>query len=370
MRKKILIFHNALAPYRVDFFNQLSEKFDAYFYFSLDNLKDQKFNQEKLRKEIHFKFNLLSNGFDWNDRLFRFGIYRLIIEKNPEIILCSEYSPTTIFILGFKILFRRKLRVYIISDDSIDMSIQRNGIRKWLRDTCSHLIDGIIFPSEDVCKWYKKHINTKPKTLVLPIIHSNEIFRIKLSEALPLAEQTIQKYNLKDKKIFLFVGRLVKLKNVDLLLKAFTNVERKNEILIIVGDGEERARLELLATELKLTNSCIFTSRLEGDELLAWYNVAQCFILPSYKEAYGAVVNEALLSGCKVLCSKLAGASELINEENGFTFNPKDESQLTQLITEISSELIPVKLPIKLKRDLMPFTLDKKLETLFSQLIT
>lgn len=367
-KKKIIIFHPALAPYRIDFFNKLFQSFDASFYFSLDNLKDQKFNQDQLGKEILFKFNLLTSGFEYNNRSFRYGIYKIIKNKSPEIILCSEYSQITLSVIIYKYLFNRKLKVYVISDDSIDYSTERKGLRKWIRDIVSHMIDGIIFPSEKVASWYLKNVNSKTKTLELPIVHSNDTFRNKLLLTQNKAELNIQKYNLTGKKVFLFVGRLVKLKNIDFLIEAFAQAERDNKILVIIGGGEEAEPLKEVSTKLKINESCIFLGRLEGDELLAWFNIAQCLVLPSYSEAYGAVVNEALLSGCKVLCSKNAGASVLINNKNGFTFDPRDRLQLTELIDRISTNIEQVTIPLKTKPDLMPFTLDEKLKILFSQL--
>ena len=67
-RKKIIVFHPALAPYRVDFFNSLNENFDADFYFFNENLLNQKFNQDKLKKEIDFNCNYLKKGFFYRIR--------------------------------------------------------------------------------------------------------------------------------------------------------------------------------------------------------------------------------------------------------------------------------------------------------------
>lgn len=367
-KKKIIIFHPALAPYRIDFFNELSSYFEAKFYFSLENLKDQKFDQGELQKESNFKFNLLSQGFEFSQKSFRFGIHQILKHNNPEIVLCSEYGQVTISTILYKQIFNRNLKIYIISDDSIHLSIARKGFRKWIRNLSAHLIDGIIFPGENVCNWYKKNIYANAKTFELPIIHSNESFRNKLSEALIQSESNIQKFNLIDKTIFLFVGRLVKIKNVDFLLREFANIKLTNEILIIIGDGEESNFLKHLAKELNLNTSCLFMDRLEGAELISWYNIAHCLVLPSYQEPYGAVVNEALLAGCKVLCSTLAGAAELINNKNGYLFNPRDEAMLTKLIENISHEFIPIRFPILLRRDLMPFRLEKKLDIIFPQL--
>ena len=69
--------------------------------------------------------------------------------------------------------------------------------------------------------------------------------------------------------------------------------------MVIIGDGIERKNLEKISE--KHSDRIIFTGRLEGADLLKWDNVADCFILASYQEPFGAVTNEALLAGCKGL---------------------------------------------------------------------
>lgn len=54
MKKKLLIFHSALAPYRINFFNKLSEEFSATIVFLSDNLRNQNFNRANLLAQITF----------------------------------------------------------------------------------------------------------------------------------------------------------------------------------------------------------------------------------------------------------------------------------------------------------------------------
>jgi len=365
MNNKLLVFHPALAPYRIDFFNELSNKYDSLFYFSNDNLTNQKFNQLQLRKECKFNFNLIEGGFSFKNRDFRFGIFNIIKLAQPDIVICSEYSQITFSVILFKFFFNSKFKLYTLSDDSIELSISRNGIRKLVRMIAANFLDGIIFPSSHVSNWYNYNVNKKIKTLELPIIHDNLVFREKLFKALEVSNDFIFEYDLIGKKVFLFVGRLVNIKNVDNLIRSFACSLPNNNILIIIGEGEELQLLKDLVKKLKIQELCLFLGRLEGEKLLAWYNIAQCLVLPSYKEPYGAVVNEALLAGCKVICSEKAGASSLINSQNGLVFDPNSMLKLTNCINEISKELNTIQNEIKLKPDLMPFDLTQKLNTLF-----
>lgn len=366
--KKLLVFHPALAPYRIDFFNKLSSSFDTTVYFSLSNLIDQKFDQSKLREELNFPFNLLESGFEVKNRSVRFDIHKILKKHNPDIVICSEYSQITLFVIFIKIFFQKKYKIYTISDDSVDLSIKRKGLRKLIRNISSNFLEGVIFPSKTVCKWYNENVNRNTKTLVLPITHNNIEFRKKLDYSLSHTEKHLEKYDLTNKKVIIYVGRLVKIKNIDFLIKAFadTKQEKDNTVLVIIGDGQEKENLEMLVKKLHLEKSCLLIGRLEGSDLYAWYNIAQCLVLPSYQEPYGAVVNEALIAGCKVICSDKAGASELINKKNGYLINPFEERQLTETLSTVIKEIEEIKQPITLKADLMPFSLDEKLETLFN----
>ena len=54
MKKKLIVFHPAIAPYRVDFFNSIDEIFDAKFYFEFDNALEQTFDQKRLQEYLSF----------------------------------------------------------------------------------------------------------------------------------------------------------------------------------------------------------------------------------------------------------------------------------------------------------------------------
>lgn len=328
--KKILVFHPALAPYRVDFFNALNNAFNANFYFNLKNAKSQKFDQEALKKKSEFNSNYLEKGFELFGRSFRFGVISIIEKWNPDIILCSEYGSVTCMVVFFVKVFKKNIKIYTISDDSLANSKDRKGIRAFLRNIILRNIDGVIFTNEEVSNWHIKKVSHKLKTLNLPIIHNDIIFREYLKHSVAKANQNIVKYNLKGKKVLLYVGRLVKVKNLEFLISCFSKVENEDVRLILVGDGLMKSRLEQQIEELNLAKKTYFIGRQEGDLLYNWYVFSNIFILPSIYEPFGAVVNEALLGGAYTLCSSYAGSSSLISETNGELFDPTDEHDLIE----------------------------------------
>ncbi|POZ52107.1 glycosyltransferase family 4 protein [Methylovulum psychrotolerans] len=109
---------------------------------------------------------------------------------------------------------------------------------------------------------------------------------------------------------FIFVGRLVHLKGLDILLKALKNIPDVE--LLVIGDGPERKSLEDLAAKCKIVSQIRWMGQMQNKQTLAYLADADVLVLPSRKDGWGAVVNEALMAGIPVICSSACGASDLI----------------------------------------------------------
>lgn len=122
----------------------------------------------------------------------------------------------------------------------------------------------------------------------------------------------------------LFVGRLASEKNIDLALRAFARLanEFDNSRFRIVGAGPDLGRLQALARELGIDSRVIFAGAKNTLELADEYIRASYLVLPSSREAWGLVVNEALHYGCPVVVSDSCGCTpELVLEgRTGVTF--------------------------------------------------
>lgn len=369
MKKSLLLFHPALAPYRVDFFNALHRAFNAHFYFNHHNVVDQNFDQSHLQTLCEFEPQYLDKGFELAGKSIRFGAIDAIKKHKPDIILCSEYSPLTLFIFTYIKLLGKKIKLYTLSDDSLENARERKGFRAYFRNKIAKESAGVIFASKEVIDWHKNNVPSISKTLELPIIHNDSVMRNRYVESINEANENIKKYGLEGKKVILFVGRLVEVKNLPFLFNSFSKIDDNNCILILVGEGELKFQLETLTKDLKISEKVIFTGRKEGKELYNWYVLSQIFVFPSTYERYGAVVNEALLAGCFTLCSTAAGASSLINENNGMLFNPKEENDLVKKMNMAIKKCEPLPLEIiEIRENKMPFSFDEKIGHLIDQL--
>jgi len=131
-----------------------------------------------------------------------------------------------------------------------------------------------------------------------------------------------------------FSGRLVELKRVDWLIRAFDTIadERSNWDLLIIGDGPCRLDLERLVPA-RLASRVIWTGFINDPQTIAaLYRVSDLLVLPSNFEAWALVVNEAAAAGLAIVCSDVVGAApELVRDGvNGYVFPVDDFDALKQ----------------------------------------
>ena len=138
----------------------------------------------------------------------------------------------------------------------------------------------------------------------------------------------------------LYVGQLISRKGIFQLLKALNELHDPHVGLLIVGSGPQGKELKNFCQDQKLEN-VYFEEFQQQEALLRFYALADVLILPSFKEAWGLVVNEALASGIYVLCSNYAGAAyDLIKEGwNGMLFDPHNTEELVILVQKVKEQI-------------------------------
>ena len=134
--------------------------------------------------------------------------------------------------------------------------------------------------------------------------------------------------------IILFASKLQTRKHADHLIEAYARLwataPHPLPYLLIVGDGEERARLESRARERAL-EGVRFPGFRNQSELPAFFALADVFVLPSRHEPWGLIVNEAMAAGCAVIVSDEVGShADLVTDGvEGFVFPVGDIDALT-----------------------------------------
>jgi glycosyltransferase involved in cell wall biosynthesis len=138
------------------------------------------------------------------------------------------------------------------------------------------------------------------------------------------------------KKIFLFLGRLEKVKNIPWLVEVFKTLSPKENsyLLLLVGSGGEKEKIEKKIAALGLGNNV----RLEDwtNDPLSYLKTADAFVFPSLSEGYGLAVMEAVWSGCPLVMTDVGVANfELQAGEKVRIISIGDGDNFSQALREI-----------------------------------
>jgi Glycosyltransferase len=318
-----LYFGVCIAPYRVDFCNYLYDNCNFMIYHQYRYL-GKNYDMDDIYAKCKFEERYIKIDKAYN-KPYPVGLKKLIDNNKPQIIIVPEFSLLTIFVLFLKFIFNYRFKVISLCDDSYDM-ICGNDFSKThriARKIIPYFLDNLILDNKKTVEWYQ---NKFGKGLYFPIIADEVRLREEYKKSLPLSNKLNNEYCLVGQKVILFVGRLIPLKNVSTLIRAYSHIKDQAR-LVIIGKGECEEELRLL--DKQLNTDIIFTGFKQGEELYAWYNIADVFVLPSTQEAFGAVTNEALIAGCFCLVSDKAGSNTLIEDGyNGYIINPYSESDM------------------------------------------
>ena len=157
---------------------------------------------------------------------------------------------------------------------------------------------------------------------------------------------------------FLYVGRLSPEKNLERLLRAFARYRatEPGATLRLAGAGPLRAALEAQAEALTIAEAVTFLGGLDQDALAAEYLAATALVLPSLREPWGLVVNEALSYGCPVLVSEQCGCvPELVRPgETGTAFEATDEAALERGLASLAADAPPPAACLRVIADYTP----------------
>ena len=112
---RLLIFHPALAPYRLDFFNALGKIFDCKVVFLQRQNDDLLIQQQELLKNATFRYEYLDQHFKLFGRDINVGYWQTIRAFQPDVVLCCEYTLSLWAALAYRTLHRSKFRLYTMT---------------------------------------------------------------------------------------------------------------------------------------------------------------------------------------------------------------------------------------------------------------
>lgn len=147
--------------------------------------------------------------------------------------------------------------------------------------------------------------------------------------------------NLRGKKIVGYVGRLRWEKGVHVLITAFAEVVSKipEAMLVVVGDGPDREKLQAQTNELGISSNIIWLGWKTQKEAFQIYGLIDVIAMPSLFEGFGLTAVEAMAAGVPVVATDVDGLSEIIDSgQSGILTNVDDSSSIASEIIRILSK--------------------------------
>ncbi|MFA5127939.1 MAG: glycosyltransferase [Patescibacteria group bacterium] len=222
-------------------------------------------------------------------------------------------------LLGFKLV----VTYHMDAQRAGCLSFANNLYDKIYSKKLFSVADRVIVVDEDYFKASKfgRYIG-KDKSVVLPNGVDLSVFKpASIKTWLELGHQ-----ELTGKKVILFVGNLLPVKNLQLLIKILPNLDNDAR-LAIVGGGYAEQSIRDLVNEKKLQDKIIFLGNDVSRELLSdYYRVANVVAIPSLSESFSLVAVEAMAGGAIVAGSEVSGLRGRIkNNEDGFLLKVNNE---------------------------------------------
>ncbi len=349
-KPRVLFVHHKCLWYRIPIFNMLAKKYDTCFIFTKEKKVDDLKAEYRIIKRHGFGFLNIAVGLI--PALFRYK-YDLVVFPQPnspgELIDC--------LICFFAVKVRRK--PYTIWSGLWKWKEDKDLLPTRLYKALGREIVGYIYRNANSCVSY----GTKHSDYLLHLgVPAEKIFIAPQSSVLNTSNCDVKKVKddlgIAEKKIVLYVGRLIELKGVNYLIEAFARIrqERKDVCLIIIGgDGwygktKEKLisvdRLKILSEKLglKLDQDIFFLGEVENNNLSAYYLISNIFVLPGIThrigEAWGLVLNEAMQFGKPVISTDAVGAAYDLIEDgiNGFRVPERDVEALYKAMCKILSD--------------------------------
>jgi len=197
--------------------------------------------------------------------------------------------------------------------------------------------DLIIAPTEKISSVVHEY-GIQKQVEILPTGIPDNLEKFSLIRQTALGLQLSKKCpQIKGKKILLFVGRIVKEKNLSFLFDVLESVQEKfpKTALLFVGGGPYLEDLQELAAERKLSKSVAFAGYVPSPDLVYFYKMAQVFVFPSKTETQGLVTVEAMLSGLPVVAIGEMGTVDVMQGDHGGFMVKDDVAEFSERVVEL-----------------------------------
>lgn len=221
----------------------------------------------------------------------------------------------------------------------------RKMIKKYLLKWLFRSISGFLAIGTLNKEYYKHYKVPDEKIFNIPYMVDEDFFKEQSRKWEGRDKMTKKELGLSENSIvILYVGKIFGAKGPGALdlLKAYHQLIIENQrftnsvALVFVGDGKERILLEEYVKKQNVKN-VVFTGFKNQTEIPKYYGAADIFILPSYSEQWGLVINEAMYFSNAIIASDQVGAAyDLVQPgKNGYRFKAGNISELKEVMQKL-----------------------------------
>jgi glycosyltransferase involved in cell wall biosynthesis len=273
----------------------------------------------------------------WRDagqRRIAVALWKALSRSRPDVLLIPGYYHAAGITAAFWGRLRRKTNI-LMSESTYEDHV-RVPIREFLKRCLIRCLFDYTIVGGKRTRHYMRTLGMADSRLGLfHNVVDNNFF---CAGAVNIrAQRTASQLGL-PASYFLFAGRLAPEKNIEGLLEAFAAYQRRGGSwsLVIVGDGPLKADLQDRAASLANVH---FAGFQRTSNLVSYYAFASCFVLPSIREPWGLVVNEAMATGLPIVVSSRCGCADDLVEHggNGFVFDVGDSTVLAGYMHQVSA---------------------------------
>jgi glycosyltransferase involved in cell wall biosynthesis len=252
----------------------------------------------------------------------------ILLRERPEYLICYGYTlwPQMTLLL----YAMATATPFAAIGDANYFNETRGGLKQWIKRAWLRRVarraSALIAVGTASRLFWESHGARPEQLFEARFAVDNDFFARECERRKEDAARLRTRFGLDGKVVFLFVGRLIERKNVDLIIRAIRQTEDQRAALVIAGAGEERAALEALA---RGESRVVFAGAVAPEQLPAYYAMADALVLPASREPWGLVVNEAMASGLAVIAHRHCGAAlDLIGEDNGVLLDGFEVAEL------------------------------------------
>jgi glycosyltransferase involved in cell wall biosynthesis len=344
---KVLIIHNILwAHYKSALFEALEQNAPKDCDFLVIQIAKNELSRREMENgnfDYDYRYQLLFDDYIENISLTQKigALFKAIWRYKPDIINVTGYAvdPALTLCIFFGKLLGKKI---VISTESTTLDAKKNPVKEWLKSLIIKMADGFICFGTTSTQ-YMLELGAKKSQIIeqlAAVVDDKKIVKI-YKQSLELGFK-IPKVS--TPKNFIFVGRLIAAKNIDLLLKSFSKFKNQTPSaykwgLLILGEGNQKEELEKMTRDLK-TPDIHFIAGQPWYEVPKYLTLANILVLPSQSEPWGLVVNEAMLCGKPIIVSDACGSALDLVKGNGLIFESGNEQALLSCMMKIAENEI------------------------------